>query len=128
MMSLGTVSSTCLPKTQPAGAGETEDGSRTLYQSSSVSSGSFSTSFFPRLGAPGCDVPALGTSSLSVASCDFGRGTRFQPMMSKREPVSSLKRMLSVPARSGEKRMLVLARSWPAACGGEGADPPAQAG
>ena len=45
MMSLGTVSSTCLPKTHPAGAGDVEEGSRTLYQSSFTSSGSFCSSF-----------------------------------------------------------------------------------
>src|SRR2546423_14001384 len=87
-MSLGTVSSTCFPKTQPAGAGEIDEGRRTLYQSSFGSSGSFGSSFsLFRLDGPRSPAPAFGASSLSVVSSDFGFGARLHPPMSERAPL-----------------------------------------
>src|SRR2546423_6792015 len=119
MMSLGTINSTCLPKTHPAGAGDVEGCRRTLYQSSFVSSGSFGASLsLLLLPVFGCTLPAFGASSLSVVSCDLGFGTRFHPTISKVEPLSSLIMMLSVLLRSGERRRLAVARSCPLACDG----------
>src|SRR3712207_5181167 len=108
MMSLGTVNSTCLPKTQPAGAGEIEGGRRTLYQSSFGSSGSFSSLSRRLRGEVWSAAPALGASSLSAFSRDLGRGTRFQPTISNLAPLSSFIRMLSLLFLSGENLMLVL--------------------
>src|SRR6266567_628116 len=106
MMSLGTVSSTCLPKIHPSGAGEIDGDSRTLYHSSVVSwSSAFSSSdsdFLLLLEA----VPGLGAVSLSLNSAPLNLGTRFQPMISKLDPLSSRIMMFSLLVRSGLSRRL----------------------
>src|SRR2546430_12853115 len=116
MISLGTVSSTCLPKIHPSGAGEIAGDSRTLYQSSVVScSSGFSSSlsaFLLLLLA----LPALGAVSLSLDSAPFCFGTRFQPIISKLDPLSSRIMIFSLLLRSGVNRRFELACSWPVAC------------
>src|SRR5712691_5094667 len=109
MISLGTVSSTCLPKIQPSGAGEIDGDRRTLYQSSVVSwSSGFSSSLCAALLFVDVALPGLGAVSLSLDS-DPCLGTRFQPRISKLDPLSSRIIMFSLFPRSGVSRRFELA-------------------
>src|SRR5216683_3263347 len=117
MISLGTVSSTCFPKIQPSGAGEIDGDNRTLYQSSVVScSSGFSSSLCAPLFVPELALPAFGAMSLSVVSAPFSLGTRFHPIISKLEPLSSRIMMFSLLPRSGVSRRFEPACNCPVAC------------
>src|SRR6266542_3871505 len=74
-----------------------------------------SCTILPALGLVCGALPALGATSLSMVSEDFGLGTRFQLMISKLAPLSRRIMMFSFPLRSGERRRFELARSCPVA-------------